>query len=80
MGKIYRDFLKNDENEKDSIVPSKEFVNNLLRRCARELGVEYNPEEEKEETLFSEEQEKMMKEIRNMVKEIKSKIRNDKFF
>lgn len=68
MEKIYREFL--NKNESNSIVPSKEFVNNLLRRCARELGVEYNPEEEKGKPLFSEEQEKMMKEIRNMVKEI----------
>lgn len=81
MEKIYQDFLKNDENEEHSIVPSKEFVNNLLRQCARELGVEFNPEEEKKKPLFSEEQEKMMQEIMDSVDEIKnkSKIRIDKF-
>lgn len=82
MEKIYRNFFKKDENENHSIVPSKEFVNNLLRKCTRELGIEYNPEEEKEKRLFSEEQENMMKEIKGSIDEIKrkSKIRIDKFF
>lgn len=71
MEKIYQDFFKKDENEEHSIAPSKEFVNNLLRQCARELGVEFNPEEEKKKPLFSEEQEKIMQEIRDSIKKLK---------
>ena len=82
MEKIYQDFFKKDENEEHSIAPSKEFVNNLLRQCARELGVEFNPEEEKKKPLFSEEQEKNNAGNKRQYKKIKikSKITNGKFF
>ena len=40
---------ENDYQEKFSICPSKEYVNNLLIRCGKELGIDFDPEEEAKE-------------------------------
>lgn len=44
--------LNEHEKEEHSICPSKEFVDALLTRCAKELGVEYTPPEPEENELI----------------------------
>ncbi len=58
MEEIYPNFLKKDENKEHSIVPSMEFVDNLLRKCARELGIEDDPEEEKKSHFYQKSKKK----------------------
>ena len=73
---------ENDYQEKFSICPSKEYVNNLLIRCGKELGIDFDPEEEaKEKTAKLSKREKhqieVARKIRNEVNEIK---KNSKLF
>ena len=67
---------ENDDQEKFSICPSKEYANNLLIRCGKELGINFDPEEEtKEKAAKLSEREKhqieVARKIRNEVNEIK---------
>lgn len=55
--------LNEHEKEEHSICPSKEFVDALLTRCAKELGVEYIPEPEPK---LKPEEEKIIKEIKEL--------------
>lgn len=73
---------ENDDKEKFCICPSKEYVNNLLIRCGKELGIDFDPEEEaKEKAAKLSEREKnqieIAEKIRNEVNEIK---KNSKLF
>ena len=55
--------LNEHELDEHRICPSKEFVDALLTRCAKELGVEYIPEPEPK---LKPEEEKIIKEIKEL--------------